>query len=197
MKRLQINLKAGSIERRQAEFLREAFNKVILIEAIFWVVLLGINFSLSFQIHNLKKRLSSIEAEWKTTEPLLKEREYLLEWKDGYAEVFNSLRQIFKRDLSWFAVFKSFSDLVPAEMCFKEVALRGAGEKRILEIRAGIGYLSSDEEKLKKINSFLESVKKDKVLSENFEVPELKDITKAQVRREEVMDLKFSLTLKK
>ncbi len=82
-------------------------------------------------------------------------------------------------------------------MWFRELSLREERNKKVLEIKASIGYLSSDEDKLRKMNSFLESAKKDKILSENFEVPDLKDITKVRRQEEEVIDLEFSFTSEK
>ena len=168
-----------------------------MVIGFFWVFILIVNFFLGFQIHSFKKRLSSVEKELKAIEPSLKEREYLLKWKDKFYDVFTSLQEILKQDLPWSSVLKSLSNLVPAEMWFRELSLREERDRKVLEIEASVGYLSSDEDKLRKMNSFLESAKKDKILSENFEVPDLKDITKVRTQEEEVIDLKFSLTSKK
>ncbi|RKY38913.1 MAG: hypothetical protein DRP76_03915, partial [Candidatus Omnitrophota bacterium] len=163
----------------------------------FLVFILIVNFFLDFQIHSFKKRLSSIEKEWEAIKSSLEEREYLLEWKDKFYDVFTSLQEILRQDLPWSSILKSLSNLVPAEMWFRELSLREERNKKVLEIKASIGYLSSDEDKLRKMNSFLESAKKDKILSENFEVPDLKDITKVRRQEEEVIDLEFSFTSEK
>ncbi|HEC69516.1 MAG TPA: hypothetical protein ENI31_04465 [Candidatus Omnitrophica bacterium] len=196
-KRLRINLKPGSIEEKRKEFVRDIFNKVVMVIGFFLVFILIVNFFLDFQIHSFKKRLSSIEKEWEAIKSSLEEREYLLEWKDKFYDVFTSLQEILRQDLPWSSILKSLSNLVPAEMWFRELSLREERNKKVLEIKASIGYLSSDEDKLRKMNSFLESAKKDKILSENFEVPDLKDITKVRRQEEEVIDLEFSFTSEK
>jgi hypothetical protein len=198
MKILHINLQPGGIERKKKEFLRQTFKQVILGEVILLLFLFVINLFFSLEIRALKNRLALVDKEWQATEPLLKEREYLLQWKDGYSEVFAFLKGAFTRDLSWPVILKKFSSLVPEEMWFKEMVLRGEGAaQRVLEIKASIGYLESDEKKLDKMNSFIEAAKKDTVFSENFEIPDLQDITKTKAKDEDVLDLKFSLTLKK
>ena len=196
-KRLRINLIPGGIEKKRKEFARDTFNKAVIAIGLFWIFVLIVNSFLSFQIRGFKKRLSSVEKERETLEPLLKEREYLLKWKDKFYDVFTSLDGILKEDLSWFSILKSLSNLVPAEVWFRKVSLKEKEGKRALEIEASVGYLNSDEDKLRKMNSFLEAAKKDKILSENFEAPVLEDVTKAKTQEKEAIDFKFNLALKK
>jgi len=195
--RININLQQDSVEKKKRAFLRKSFKKVILGEVFFLAALLAINLLFGIQTIILKTELSLIDKEWKTTEPLLKERDYLLQWKNGYAGIFESIKDIFKRDISWFTILKSLSNVVPEEMWFKEMGLKEFQGKPVLEIKASVGYLDSDEDKLNKINSFIEAAKKDKVLSENFDVPDLQDVTKTKENDVDILDLKFSLTLKK
>jgi hypothetical protein len=195
-KKIQINLQPGGAEKKKKEFLRHAFKRAAMIEALIIALLLAVNLVLTLQAQGLKNRLSLVKKEWEATEPLLKERDYFLEWKDGYLEVFNFLKNILKRDLSWYSILRTFSYLVPEEMWFNEVAQRESGANKVLEISASIGYLETDEEKIDKINTFIESAKKDRVLSEYFDVPDLRDVTKAANKFENRIDLKFSLTLK-
>lgn len=196
MKRLHINLQPESVEKKKTEFKMQAFKNAILAEAILLSIILAINILLSLQISGFKSRLSLIDKEWKSTEPLLKERDYLLQWKAGYLEVFGFLKGIFKRDLSWYAILKNFSSLLPEEMWFKEMSLKEVGSSRVLEIKASVGYLDNDEDKLNKINSFIEAAKKDSAISKDFEVPDLQDVAKIKVKDEDMLDLKFSLSLK-
>ena len=197
MHKLHLNLQPQTLERKKKEFFRSYFKKLFLAELILWLFLFGGNYFLTAGIGNFKKRISSLEREWLATEPLLKERDELLLYKDNYLKLFSFLKGIFRRDFSWFAILQSLSQLVPEEMWFRELALKEALPVRILEISASVGYLDSDEEKLKKINSFLESAKQDKILAENFELPNLQDVTKTTTKGQEVLDLKFNLTLKK
>lgn len=195
-KKLHINLKPGSIERKKKEFLREGFKKALTYQVIILAFLLLVNSFFLLQTGGLKKRLSLIAEEWKTTEPLLNQRDELLLFKDGYSEVFKFIKTIFKRSLYWSDVLKTFSRLIPEEMWFKEMALKQSGNKNILEIKAAIGYLDSDEAKLEKMNSFIDLCKKDDTLSDNFEIPDLQDVTKVKDKNSDILDLKFSFTLK-
>lgn len=195
-KKIHINLQPGWVERKKREFLRQAFKKAITAEVVLLIIILAVNLFLNLQASGLKNRLSLIDKEWSSTEPLLKERDYLLQWKEGYLEIFSFIKGVFKRDLSWYSILKTFTYLLPEEMWFKEMALKETGQRKILEIKASIGYLENDEAKLNKINSFIEAAKKDSVISEDFEVPDLQDVAKIKVKDEDILDLKFSLTLK-
>jgi Tfp pilus assembly protein PilN len=195
-KKLHINLKPGSIERKKKEFLREGFKKAITYQAIVLVFLLLANLFFMLQIGGLKRKLSLISEEWKTTEPLLKQRDVLMLFKDGYSEVLKSIKTIFKRNLYWSDVLKTFSRLIPEEVWFKEMALKQSGNNNILEIKAAIGYLDSDEAKIEKMNSFIDLCRHDATLSDNFQIPDLQDVTKVKDKNSDILDLKFSFTLK-
>lgn len=196
VKKLKINLVPGGIEKKRSEFLRNNLRRVIMIEAFLCALLLLFTVSLSLKLNGLKDKLSSVEKDWKATEPLLKEKELLVSSKEHFIEMFKSLKGIFKKDLSWYAILSSFSRLIPEEIWFTDLAYNEAGNKKVLEIKANIGYIESDEDKLKKMHSFLEGARRDKVLSEDFEVPDLQDVTKTKVKEQDVMNIKFSLTLR-
>lgn len=197
MKLLRLNLQTQGIEAKKKEFFLQGLKEIILGELIFALFLLGLGFFLTLPIASLKKRLSSMEKEWQDTEPLLAKRDYLSRQKDSYAELFILLKDTFKKDISWSAIFRSLSVLVPEEMWFKELAFKEAGDLQVLEVNAAIGYLSSDEEKLKKVDRFLKDLRQDKSLTKTFEIPDLRDMSKTKLKEEEVLELKFSLSLKK
>lgn len=197
MKLLRFNLQSQGIEEKKKEFFLQGLKKIILGEMVFAIFLLGLGFFLTLPIASLKKRLSLMEKEWQDTQPLLAKRDYLSQQKDSYAELFILLKDTFKKDISWSAIFRSLSVLVPEEMWFKELALKESGDLQVLEVNAAIGYLSSDEEKLKKADKFLKDLRQDKSLSKIFEIPDLRDMSKTKLKEEEVLELKFSLSLKK
>lgn len=196
IKKLNINLAPGGIEKKRREFLRNNLRRGIMFEAFVCVGLLVFTLSLSWKLNTLQDKLASVEKDWKATEPLLKEKESLVSSKEHFIEIFKSLKGIFKKDLSWHAILSSFSRLIPEEIWFNDLAFNEAGSKKVLEIKANIGYIASDEDKLKKMHSFLEGARRDKVLSENFDVPDLQDVTKTKMKDQDVMNIKFSLTLK-
>lgn len=167
-----------------------------MFEAFICASLLVFTVSLGLRLNTLRDKLASVEKDWKATEPLLKEKELLIYSKEHFIEIFKSLKGIFKKDLSWYAILSSFSRLIPEEIWFNDFALNEAGNTKVLEIKASIGYIPRDEDKLKKMHSFLEAARRDKVLSENFQVPDLQDVTKTKIKEEDAMSIKFSLSLK-
>jgi Tfp pilus assembly protein PilN len=197
MKLLRLNLQSQGIEEKKKEFFQAGLRKIILGELIFALFLLGLGLFLILPIASLRQRLSLMEKEWQDTQPLLTKRDYLAEQKNSYVELFILLKDTFKKDISWSGTFRSLSSLVPEEMWFKELVFKEAGAFQVLEVNAAIGYLNSDEEKLKKVDKFLKDLRQDKTLSKIFEIPDLRDMSKTKLKEEEVLELKFTLSLKR
>ncbi len=160
---------------------------------LFWLILGALSFFLGHKINYLKKTISKIEADWKNTEPLTKERDALIKHKKELNGFLALLREGFKRDIFWSEKLAAFASLVPQEVWLKEISLE---QNIALNVGASVGGLKTDEELLNKINSFIEGIRKDSAFFKDFQNLVLLEINKAGGSSQNIMDFKLRLSLR-
>ncbi len=178
----EINLLYGAQERKKREYLRQKYKAIILLLIFILPLAGGVNFFLNVRIKHLRAKLSNIEKELKRTDKLLEEREYLLDWKENYEEIFGFLAKTFRRPIKWFKVLEIFSLLTPEEIWFNKMSIEEDG---VLRIIAYVSFLNTDKEMFKKINEFLEALRKDSTLNTYFKNPVLEDVCKKKIENKE------------
>lgn len=175
--------------------------KGLLMGFVFFWLLLGIvTLFITRKNNYFKKGLARIEADWKNTEPLLKQREAFLKRKQELDSFLILLKEAFKRDIFWSEKLNALTYIVPKEVWLKEIYFRKEGqEQMVLDIWAAVSYLKSDEGLLDKINNFVEEIKKDSNFFKDFQNLALLEINKAGSSagaEGNTMDFKLSLSLK-
>lgn len=193
---LKINFLEGSEEKKREDYLRQAFMRVMFVFLIVWLFLGIFNYFAVYRINCLKQRISAVETAWEETRPLLEKKEYFLQWKENFGEIFKFLKNSFRKNYSWTKILKDLSKVIPEEIWFRELSLKGDRGGKILEINASVGYLSSDEEMLRKINSFVDAVRKADFFFLYFTNLDLQDVKKSKTKDREVMDFVLLFSLK-
>ncbi len=160
---------------------------------LFWLILGAFSFFLMSKINYLKKTISKLEADWKNTEPLTKERDALIKRKKELNGFLALLKEGFKRDIFWSKNLAAFANLVPQEVWLKEISLQ---QNVALNVGASVSYLKTDEELLNKINSFIEGLRKDSAFFKDFQNLVLLEINKAGGSNQNIMDFKLRLSLR-
>ena len=195
---LRINLLEGSEARRRKKDLKITLRNVIFGLLAFWLVVFLFNILVGVKIKALKAEKKKIEKEWKQNQFLLTKKEYFLNWQQGFKGIFSFLETTFKRDYLWSDILARFSNLTPEEIWFREIRLENEKGRKFLEIKASVGYLEDNKGMLKEINSFVNVLGKDSLLSSylgNVGIKNLKRNTADEKR--EVMDFSLSFSLKK
>ncbi len=193
---MQINLLPGQLEKRKTAALWQGLKKMLFAFIFLWLFLGGALVFLASNISAFKKRISKLQADWRTTEPMLKERDHLIKERQGLGEFLLFINKHLKKGVLWSEKLAAFSGLVPEEIWLNEISLKREGQDASLEVWASVSYLKSDEEMLNKINSFIEEIKKDNAFFKDFQSLSLFEINKAGGAVEKVMNFRFSLSLK-
>lgn len=174
--------------------------KLILKFVFLWLILGAASFFITHKINYFKKRLWEIEAGWKNTEPVLKQRDSLSKRRQELGSFLVLLNEAFKRDIFWSEKLTALTHLVPDEAWLKAISFRKEGKEpssMFLDILAAVGYSKRDEELLDKINNFIDGLKQDNNFFKDFNNLSLLEINKAKEGAEgNVMDFKLTLSLK-
>lgn len=191
---MRINLLPEELRPRKLVIALSLNLKKLLIGfLLFWLILGAFSFFLMSKINYLKKSISKIEADWKNTEPLMKERDALVKRKKELNGFLALLKEGFKRDVFWSKNLSAFANLVPQEVWLKQISLE---QNAALNVWAAVSYLKSDEELLNKINSFIEGIRKDSAFFKDFQNLVLLEINKAGSASQNIMDFKLRLSLR-
>jgi Tfp pilus assembly protein PilN len=153
---MQINLLPEQLKKRKTVELAQDFKRLILSFVFVWLILGSLWLILALKISDYKRKLSEVEAEWQTTQPVLAERDLLAQEKKVLNAFLIFLKQNIKKGISWSEKLTVLSNLIPEEAWFNEISLRKEkGEEQenaFLDVLASVGYLKTDEDMLNKIN---------------------------------------------
>lgn len=199
---MKVNLLSEELKAKKAVLFAGPLNLkgLILGFGIFGLILGLCFFFIGYNINYCKGQLGQIQSGWDDTEPLLKEKESLIKRKQEVEGFHGLLKETLGRDISWLEKLAALPELLPDEVWLQELSFKREGQnppKRILDIRAAVGYLSKDEELLDKINNMVDNIKKDKAFFKEFNDLNLLEINKTrQTTQENIMDFKIKLILK-
>ncbi|MCG2712615.1 MAG: hypothetical protein L6416_09895 [Candidatus Omnitrophica bacterium] len=193
-------------KNRQFLIITPEIARLILAAVVITVFLLAWRLVLSSKLDEIKVELAGIEASWKATEELVKERGNLLEQKKEAEEAVIFLRRILSRDIFWSERFNQLIKITPIEMWFEELVLEKEDNraqlndnmkfKRSLRLSAHVGFLSTDDEILLKINRFIEDIKESKDFYQNFKDLTMLDLRKGSKAEEHMINFKIKMDLK-
>jgi len=196
---MQINLLPGYLKKKKTLELWQRLKRIFFVFIVLWFILGGLVVFLKSKNNDFKKRIAKIKDDWKVTEPLMKEREVLIQQKKELSDFLVFIDQHLKKDILWSEKLTELSRIIPSEIWLRGLSLKKGTENKqefsFLDLEASIGYLKSDEEMLTKINDFVERLKGDKEFFSDFENLSLSAIQKEE-GGERVMNFRLTLPLK-
>jgi len=171
----------------------------LLVFLAIWFILGGLDALFRLKTNHLKNRIAKIEDDWKLTEPLMNEREALMQQKQELSDFLVFIGEHLQKGMLYSKKLSELSRIIPREIWLRELSLKtetkDVQKTFFLEVKASIGYLKNDEDMLRKINEFVERLKNDKPFFKDFDSLSLSAIQKqAQVQR--IMDFQLTLPLK-
>lgn len=196
---MYVNLLPERLKERKAARFWKQLKGILFGFLILWLTIGSLYIFLRIKIGGCKKKLSQIENDWRVTEPLINERDALIQRTAELSDFLVFLNRNLQKGVSSYEKLTALSRLAPEEVWFREISLaQGTKDNKsvvILTVHASVGYLKTDEELLSKINEFIERLKQEKSFFDDFENISLSEINKAP-GSEKIMNFRFSLTLK-